>query len=129
MVSWALAGQVIGFRLLGGGALGPTRLAQCVFPVCLFLVAVPWPYGIEHPVIQGLTRMDTALTIEILGWIGIPAMQHGNVIELTTGSVGIDKACSGIRSLQATLMLSLFFGEFTADQRLTQLLPPAGASD
>ena len=113
LVSWVLAGQIIGLTLLGGWfALGPARLAQCVFPVCFFLVAVPWPYGIEHPVIQGLTRMDTALTIEILGWIGIPAMQHGNVIELTTGSVGIDEACSGIRSLQATLMLSLFFGEF-----------------
>jgi hypothetical protein len=26
--------------------------------------------------------------------------------------VGIDEACSGIRSLQATLMIALFFGEF-----------------
>ena len=113
LVSWALAGQVIGLTLLAVRfALGPARLAQCAFPICFFLVAVPWPYGIENPVIQGLTRMDTALTIEALGWIGIPAMQHGNVIELATGSVGIDEACSGIRSLQATLMLSLFFGEF-----------------
>ena len=113
LVSWALAVQVIGLTLLAVLlALGPARLAQCAFPICFFLVAVPWPYGIEHPVIQGLTRLDTAMTIETLGMIGLPAMQHGNVIELATGSVGIDEACSGIRSLQATLMLSLFFGEF-----------------
>ena len=39
-------------------------------------------------------------------------MPHGNVIEVATGMVGIDEACSGIRSFQATLMISLFLGEF-----------------
>ena len=39
-------------------------------------------------------------------------MQHGNVIELSTGQVGIDDACTGVRSLQATFMVALFFGEF-----------------
>ncbi len=61
--------------------------------------------------IQGLTRANAGATIEILGLIGVPAVQHGNVIEVGTGVVGIDDACSGIRSFQATLMLSLFFGE------------------
>ena len=88
------------------------RTSDFAFPICFFLVAVPWPYFIERPVIQGLTRLNTACAIEILGWLNIPALQQGNVIELRTGEVGIDEACSGIRSLQATLMLSLFFGEF-----------------
>jgi exosortase/archaeosortase family protein len=43
--------------------------------------------------------------------LGIPAVAHGNVIEISAGLVGIDEACSGIRSLQATLMIALFFGE------------------
>src|SRR6185503_10994790 len=30
----------------------------------------------------------------------------------STGLVGIDEACSGLRSFQATVMISLFFGEF-----------------
>jgi len=47
----------------------------------------------------------------VLGWCGIIAIQHGNVIEVNTGVVGIDEACSGIRSFQATLMISLFLGE------------------
>ena len=34
------------------------------------------------------------------------------MIEVSTGLVGIDESCSGIRSLQATLMIALFFGEF-----------------
>ena len=86
-------------------------MADFVFPVGFFLVAVPWPSKIEYLLIQGLTRADTNVTAELLGWLGIPAMPHGNVIEVATGMVGIDEACSGIRSFQATLMISLFLGE------------------
>ena len=82
-----------------------------LFPAAFFLVAVPWPTFLEFPIVQGLTRANTSITVEILGVIGVPALQHGNIIEIGAGAVGIDEACSGIRSLQSTLMLSLFFGE------------------
>jgi len=81
------------------------------FPICFFLVAVPWPYPLETFLVQTLTRLNVGATLELLGWSGVPAIQHGNVIEISTGAVGIDEACSGIRSTQATLMLSLFLGE------------------
>lgn len=113
LVSWALATEVVGLTLLlvyfVFGAHGLQRLA---FPILFFLVAVPWPTLVEGPLIQGLTRADAGATVELLGWLGIPAMPHGNVIEVATGEVGIDDACSGIRSFQATLMISLFLGEF-----------------
>jgi exosortase len=133
LVSWALALEVVGLTLLAAYLAVTARSAECgvrsvppsspsaferfsvsdfVFPVCFFLVAVPWSSHIEIPLIQGLTRADTAFTTELLGWFGIPAMPHGNVIEVATGMVGIDEACSGIRSFQATLMISLFLGEF-----------------
>ncbi len=89
-------------------------LRTALFPVLFFFVAVPWPTIIEGPLIQGLTRANAATTVEALGWFGVPAMQHGNVIEVGTGMVGIDEACSGIRSLQSTLMISLFLGELYA---------------
>jgi exosortase/archaeosortase family protein len=38
-------------------------------------------------------------------------MQRGNLIELSAGTIGVDEACSGVRSLQSTLMASLFLGE------------------
>jgi exosortase len=87
------------------------RISQFAFPVCFFLVAVPWPSGLESWLVQLLTRLNVSATTELLGWFGIPALQHGNVIEVATGNVGIDEACSGIRSFQATLMIALFFGE------------------
>jgi len=113
LVSWALALEVVGLTLLTiYFALGLPWLKRLAFPVAYFLVAVPWPSFLETPLIQGLTRADAGATVELLGWLGIPAMPHGNVIEIATGEVGIDEACSGIRSFQATLMISLFLGEF-----------------
>ena len=81
------------------------------FPICFILVAVTWPYRIEHSLTQGLMRLDTNITVEILGWLNIPAMQRGNLIELSTGTVGVNEACSGIRSFQSTLMAALLMGE------------------
>jgi exosortase/archaeosortase family protein len=74
-------------------------------------VAVPWPYRIEHGLTQGLMHGVTALTVIVLGWVDILASQHGNVIEVSTGVVGINEACSGIRSFQSLLMGALFLGE------------------
>jgi exosortase len=56
-------------------------------------------------------QIATSVTVESLNLFNIQALQHGNVIELKTGLVCIDEACSGIRSLQATILVSLFLGE------------------
>lgn len=81
------------------------------FPICFILVAVQWPYRIEKGLTQNLMQIVASLTVEIIGWFGIPAIQRGNLIELSTGVLGVDEACSGIRSFQSTLMAALFLGE------------------
>src|ERR1035441_5017952 len=81
------------------------------FPVCFILVAVVWPYRIEKGLTQDLMQVVASLTVELLGWLDIPALQRGNLIELGTGTVGIDEACSGIRSFQSSLMAALLMGE------------------
>jgi len=123
--AWPLALIVVGFSMyavyLAGGFPWVRHFA---FPLCFILVAVPWPDLLERPLTQGLMRLNAGLTIELLSWFGIPAVQHGNLIELTTGTVGIDEACSGIRSLQSTLMGALLLGElylFRWPWRLTLL--------
>ncbi|MBA3963012.1 MAG: exosortase/archaeosortase family protein [Chthoniobacterales bacterium] len=113
MLDWIMALAVVTISLgalqLAGGF--PT-LQHFAFPVLFFLVAVPWPVQIEQFVVQHLMRADAAITIGILNVIGTLAVQHGNVIELPTGQVGIDDACTGVRSLQATFMIALFLGAF-----------------
>jgi len=90
-------------------------------PLAFMLIAVPWPMEWEQSIIQGLMRFVAGLTIQVAGWLGIPAVQHGNLIEVANGIVGINEACSGVRSLQSSLMLSLFLGEmnrFSAARRI-----------
>jgi exosortase len=111
LLSWAMAlsaGVITASGLyLSGGKLWVRHFA---FPILFFFVAVPWPTHLEQFVIQGLMRIDALINVEILNVIGIPAVQLGNVIEVGSGFVGIDEACTGIRSLQATFMVSLFLG-------------------
>src|SRR5579859_5976882 len=112
LMYWLNALQVLGLSawLLYqvGGWCWVTYFAP---PLLFALVAVPWPMGLETAVIQGLMRWVAGLTVELTGWLGIPALQQGNLIEVSNGIVGIDEACSGVRSLQSGLMLSLFLGE------------------
>ena len=112
-IQWLLGIEAIGLTLCAVYvAKGGSWLRRLAFPVAFFFVAIPWPTLIEAPLIQGLARLNSGIVVEVLGILGVPAMQHGSVIEVSTGVVGIDDACSGIRSLQSSLMISLFFGEF-----------------
>src|SRR5438094_9120797 len=43
--------------------------------------------------------------------LGIPAQVQGNLIRVSNGLVGVNEACSGIRSLQTSLMIGLLCGE------------------
>ncbi len=121
--SWLMALCVVGLSLYAVFLAGGWKwLRHFGFPVCFILVAVQWPYRIEHGLTQGLMRVVAALTVELLGWFNIPAFQHGNLIEISTGVVGISDACSGIRSFQATLMAALFLGELYQLRWLRRLL-------
>lgn len=112
-LNWLLACDVVALTLIAAyWWRGLSWLIQFAFPICFILVAVPWPHSIEGPLIQGLTRANTAITVELLAWLGIPASQQGNLIEISTGVVGVNEACSGIRSFQTSIMISFFFGEF-----------------
>lgn len=113
ILSWAMALAAVVVSLaaiyLAGGL---PWLRHFAFPALFFLVGVPWPTQLEQAVIQGLMRAVALINVEVLNAIGISAVQMGNVIELRSGFVGIDDACTGVRSLQATFMVSLFLGEF-----------------
>jgi exosortase len=112
LLSWGLTLVVVtislSFVYLSGGR---AWLRHFAFPILFFLVAVPWPVQIEQIVIQDLMRIVTAINVTFLQLAGVPALQHGNVIEVGSGLIGIEEACSGVRSIQATLMVSLFLGE------------------
>ena len=113
ILSWAMAFSGLVISLGGVYLAGGLRWVRCfAFPFFFFLVSVPWPTKFEQAVIQGLMRIVATINVEVLNAIGVSAVQMGNVIEIGSGFVGIDEACTGVRSLQATFMVSLFLGEF-----------------
>lgn len=112
LISWLLTFEIVALSLCAIYFVGgKSWLRHFAFSICFILVSVAWPGAVEDYVIQGLTQAATVVTVTSLKLFHISAVQHGNVIELKTGLVGVDEACSGVRSLQATLMVSLFLGE------------------
>lgn len=123
LLSWSMAFCAAAITAAGIYLAGGIRwVGHFAFPILFFFVAVPWPTSLEQMIIQGLMRADALINVEVLNAIGIPAVQLGNVIEVGSGFVGIDEACTGIRSLQATFMVSLFLGEFYGFSTLRRLL-------
>jgi len=112
IVSWILAILTAGnLALLVTIAGGLSMTRHFLFPICFILVAVPWPHRLEVAIVENLMKYVGAAAAECANWMGIAALPKGNLIQLTNGYVGIAEACSGIRSLQAILMVSLLIGE------------------
>jgi exosortase len=90
---------------------GVPWLRHFAFPIAFVFVAVPWVTPVEAPVIQGLMRVVARVATETAMLLGIPARLEGNLIRVSSGLIGVNEACSGIRSLQTSLMIGLLFGE------------------
>lgn len=92
---------------------GPKTLRHFAFPLLFFYLAVPLPKIIWNPVVFSLQSLVTTLNVETLNLMGIPAERRAHLIQLPNCVVGVDEACSGIRSLQSSLMAALFVGDLT----------------
>jgi exosortase len=112
LISWLLSLEVVVLSLCAIYFVGGRSwFRHFAFSICFILTTVPWPASAEVFISQSLMQVATSVTVGSLHLFNIQALQHGNVIELKTGLVCIDEACSGVRSLQATIMVSLFLGE------------------
>ena len=128
-LAWIHAAAVVTLTLLLiWRAGGRPWLRHFAFPVAFVFVAVPWPTLVEVPIIQGLMRMVAHVAAETAMLLGIPAQVEGNLIRVTNGLVGVNEACSGIRSLQTSLMIGLLFGELKRLSVLRRIVLVVGAS-
>ena len=111
-LSWLHTLCVVAITLIFLCSIGGKQwLEHFAFPVAFILVAVPWVTQIEAPIIQGLMQTIAAIAAETANLLGIPAEVQGNLIRVRTGLIGVNEACSGVRSLQTSLMIGLLFGE------------------
>jgi len=95
---------------------GSPRARHFAWPLLFGLTALPWPAFISGGAIGELRVGLSAFVTEVLNALGEPATSTGTVIQVGTGSIGIDEACGGIRSLQTAVMVALAIGELRRDR-------------
>ena len=80
-----------------------------MFPAWLFLlVAVPPPRGLDRDLIIWLQKVTAKWSSVILDLFGVLHSMSGNVVQVPGRQLMVEEACSGIHSLFATLVFSLF---------------------
>ena len=107
MVSLYVA-LVFGWLGLYGGI---SWMRHFAFPVGFLYLCLPWPFSIEHIVVLNLMHFNALLVHLTLACFGVVTTVHGNVIGLPNCQLGVEEACSGILSLQASLMMGCLLGE------------------
>jgi exosortase len=84
-------------------ALPQVRLLPLNWPaataILVWLLSAPIPPGTYTRLTLALQDFVTGGVLASLQWLGVAALREGNVINLAHVSVGVEEACSGIRSL------------------------------
>ncbi len=102
------------------GRLALTRLF--VFPALVWLVSAPMIAVVESNLSVFLMHQVASVVFFVFDLLGLSLEQHGNVLLLPTGSVGVAEACSGIRSLTGCLFAGSFLAAVFLDSRWKKLM-------
>lgn len=75
----------------------------------LWPLSAPIPPGTYTRLTLDLQLALSSAVLRTLQILGIAAHRQGNIIELARGVVGIEEACSGVRSLVSCIFVGIFF--------------------
>ena len=92
---------------------GKAWVQELLLPLVLMLFMIPIPQIIYARLTLGLQMLASQLGETLIGWMGIPVIRTGNLLELPSQTLDIVDACSGIRSLISLLFLSQVYAYFT----------------
>ena len=87
-----------------------------LFPALIWLISAPLVAVIETKIRVFLLTQVTIVVFTLMDFLGFEIERQGNVLVLPKGVVGVEEACSGIRSLTACL----FAGSFLASVYLSK---------
>lgn len=121
LTATSMTGLGLGFLAVSWGHLlyiyGLAGLKAFGFGLAFILIAIPIPSVIYGEIISILQKGIAVVNVDVLMLLGTPASIQGNLVRLSPDNVlGIDEACSGIRSLQSALMATLFIGYLTLNR-------------
>lgn len=93
-------------------AAGHRFFAAALFPFVYLLFAVPLPGIVLNTVSFPLQMLAAGIATETLQLLSVPALRTGSTIHLASISLGVEEACSGIRSLLSMTALGLLCAYF-----------------
>lgn len=80
-----------------------------VFPSLIWLLSAPMVAVLDNKLRVFLMNKVTVVVFGLFDFLGYEIERQGNVLILPEGSVGVEEACSGIRSLTGCLFAGSFF--------------------
>jgi exosortase/archaeosortase family protein len=87
-----------------------------VFPALVWIISAPLMGSVENAVSLFLLNRVTAIDFTMFDILGFAIERHGNVLEMPMGQVGVEEACSGIRSLTGCLFAGSFLAAVFLDR-------------
>lgn len=84
-----------------------------LFPLLFLFFMIPVPVSFVNHITLPMKTFATNMAVPLIRLFGVTLIQEGNIIHLTTCTLEVAEACSGIRSLTSMLMLGFFFAYMT----------------
>lgn len=114
-----------GVGLVAGhlGLKSPGKLiALFLFPALVWLVSAPMLTVVENNLSTFLRAEITKIVFGFFDLLGFTIEQQGNILLLPTGQVGVEEACSGIRSLTGCLFAGAFLAATFTKKNTSKIL-------
>jgi len=89
---------------------GKPRTKTLGFPLLLLATMVPLPVIVYNQLAEPLQLFASQVSTKVAQFVGVSVYTEGNVIQLATTTLGVEEACSGLRSLAALSVMALLLG-------------------
>jgi len=101
---------------------GKHRLRTLAFPLLLLATMVPLPVIVFNALAQPLQLFASQTSTRIAQFFGTSVYQDGNIIQLASTTLGVEEACSGLRSLAALIVMALLVGFLQCTRPVTRVI-------
>jgi exosortase len=102
----AVCGTIVGAVWF---VFGSAVFRSHAFPFFYLIVAIPPPLFLINPPRMALKTFVTRLSADSLSLFGYPVQAEGNILAIADHHLEVADACSGVRSLLATLSTAILF--------------------